>query len=275
MRSPRAGAHAFDLIPLAAVAGAERADVQHGPFGHHLRAAAFGEVQVVLDERVLGAVGAAHHAAPAQLAAGALGALAVEEGVGHGLAGLALLAEVDPDGGLFVGVGDAEVLAELAQQLVGGVVVGVLHDPEHPLRLGVVGRELALPLCHLRPLAVFEELGGGDVEGVGVAKAAAAHAAAGDDGDVAEDRQAEDALHPQVWAPGVAAHVGGVLGELVVGKAPPALQHPDAVALLGEAQRGDAAAEARADHEPVVVVAAPHAPIVLVARPTGHYRYIP
>ncbi len=228
--------------------------------GITLRAAALGEVEVVLDERVLGAVGAADHAAPAQLAAGAVGSLAAEERVGDGLAGPALPAEEDPDGRLFVGVADAELLAELAQELVGGVVVGVLDDAEHPLGLGVVGRERALPVLHLRPLAVLEERLGGHVQRVGVAEAAAADAAAGDDRHVSEDRQPEDALHPQVRVPGVAPQVGGGPRELVVGEAPPALQHADAVALLGQAQRRDAAAEARADHQPVVVEAASHSP---------------
>ena len=63
------------------------------------------------------------------------------------------VAEVDADGGLLVGVADAELLAELAQQLVGGVVVRVLHDAEHPLRLGVVGRERCSPSPPGRPTA--------------------------------------------------------------------------------------------------------------------------
>ena len=43
------------------------------------------------------------------------------------------------------------------------------------------------------------------------------------------------------------------VGELVIGEAPAALEHADAVALLGQAQRRDAAAETRADYQPVVV----------------------
>ncbi len=86
LAQPRARAHAFDLVAVASVGRAERADVDDGAFGHHPRAALLGEVQVVLDERVLGAVRAADHAAPAQLAAGAVGPLAAEERVRHGLA---------------------------------------------------------------------------------------------------------------------------------------------------------------------------------------------
>ena len=59
----------------------------HGALRHHPRAELLGEVQVVLDERVLGAMRAADHAASAQLAAGAIWALAAEVRVGHRLAG--------------------------------------------------------------------------------------------------------------------------------------------------------------------------------------------
>src|SRR6202171_287408 len=95
---------------------------------------------------------AADHAASTQPAAGAVGPLAAEERIGDRLAGLA---EEHADGRLFVGVSDAPLLTELAQQLVGGVVVGILDEAEHLLRLRGVGRERALPVLQLRPLAVL------------------------------------------------------------------------------------------------------------------------
>ncbi len=55
------------------------------------------------------------------------------------------LVEVDPDRRLAVGVADAKLLAELAQQLVGRVVAVVDDDAEHPLRVCVVGGERAPP----------------------------------------------------------------------------------------------------------------------------------
>src|SRR5262249_41032596 len=103
------------------------------------------------------------------------------------------------------------------------------------------------------PLAVGEELLRRDVERAGIAQAAAAHAAARDDRDVLEVRQPEDPLHPQARGPEVALQVRGVLWELVVRRAPPALQDPDRGAPPRQARRRDAAAEARADHEPVEV----------------------
>src|SRR5207247_5852687 len=121
-----------------------------------------------------GVVGAADHAAPAAYAPGALRARAAEEGIGHGLAGLA---QEHADPRLAVGGTDAEVLAELVEQLVGGVVLVVGDDAEHPLGLGVVGAQLAFPVRQAGPLRVGEERHGRHVERVRVAQAAAAHAA--------------------------------------------------------------------------------------------------
>src|SRR5207245_2507570 len=99
---------------------------------------------------------------------------------------------------------DAELLAELAQQLVGWILVRVLDHPEHPLGLCVVRSQLRLPVAHLGPLAVLEERLRGDVERGRVAKAAASHAAAGHDGYVLEGGETEDPLHAQPRAPEVA-----------------------------------------------------------------------
>ena len=211
-----------------------------------------GEVEVVLDERVLGAVGAADHAAPAQQTARAVGPLAAEVGVADSLSGRT---EEDPDGRLFVALADAELLAELTQQPVDVVVVRVLDDAEHALGLGVVRREGGLPVLERGPLRVFVEGLRRGVQGVGVAEAAAADAAPGDDGDVPEGGQPEDALHAELGVPEVAPQVGGGARQLVVGVAPAALEHADRVALLGEPQRAGAAAESRPDHQPVEVEA--------------------
>src|SRR4029077_21238183 len=121
-----------------------------------------------------GPVRAADHAATALPAAGAVWALAAEERVGDGDAGLA---EVHPDGGLFISVADTHLLAQLAQKLVGGIVVRVLHDAEHPLRLGVVRSKRRLPVVHVRPLAVLEDRLRWHVQRVCVSKAAPADAA--------------------------------------------------------------------------------------------------
>ena len=127
----------------------------------------------------------------------------------------------------------------------------MLHLPHE---MQPVRRELVGPVGDARPLGRVEELLGRDVKRAGVAEAAAADAAAGDDRHVLERSQPEDPLQPQLRAPEVALQVAGVLRELVVGEAPAALEHANGIALLREPQRRDAAAEAGADHQPVVVV---------------------
>jgi len=190
---PRAGALRRDLVALGAVGRADRPDVDDLALREHLDAGPLGEPQVVLDQRVLGVERAADHAAPAQHAAGAVGSLTAEVGIGgrH-----ARLAEVDADARLGVGVVGADLAPVLAQQLVGRVVGDHLRDAEHPLGLVVVGRQRRLPIVELRPLAVGVEALGRAVERVRVSEGAAADAGAGDDGDVAERRQAEDPRRP-------------------------------------------------------------------------------
>src|SRR5205085_2174737 len=110
---------------------------------------------------------------------------------------------------LLVARADAERFAELAKKAVDVVVVRVLDDAEHALRLGVVRRERALPVLERGPLRVLVEGPRRRVQRVCVAEAATADAAAGDDGDVPEGGQPEDALHPELEAAEVPAQVGG------------------------------------------------------------------
>jgi hypothetical protein len=230
LAQPRARAHAFDLVALRAVGRAERADIAHGAFWHHMGAELLGEVEVVLDERVLGPVRAAHHAATAQAAAGSVGPRSAEERVRDGLSGLA---EEHADGRLLVAVGHAELLAELAQEQIGGVIVRVLNDAEHPLGLGVVRRERGLPVLEARPLAILEERLRRHVQGVREAEAPAADTAAGHHRDMPERGETEDALHPEHRLPEVALQIGGGARQLIVCEAPPALQHAHRMAFLG------------------------------------------
>src|SRR6478736_838094 len=92
----RSRALGHDEVALRPVVGAQRPDVYDLALGHHVDAAPLGEPEIVLDERVLGPLRAADHAAPTARAAGALRPLAAEEGIGHRLA---RLAEEDADAG--------------------------------------------------------------------------------------------------------------------------------------------------------------------------------
>ena len=141
LAEPRAGVLARDRVAVRAVGRAERADLGDGALGEHLDAVALGEPEVVLDQRVLGVVAAADHAGAAADAARARRPVAAEVGVGDGLA---RLAEEDPDAGGRVGLGDAHLGRELAQQRVGGPFALVGRHAEHALG-GVVVRARARP----------------------------------------------------------------------------------------------------------------------------------
>ena len=154
------------------------------------------------------------------------------------------------------GVADADLAGVLAQQLVGSGHPLVLGHAEHALGGVVVGSKLRLPVGEPLPLRVAEERGPSPVEGVRVAEAATTDPVPGDDEYVLEQRQPEDAPQPQARRPEVAAKVPGRLREVLVAEPPAALDDRHPIPLLGEPQRRDAASEARADHEPVVVVPA-------------------
>ena len=157
---------------------------------------------------------------------------------------------------LAVGVADADVLAELAQQVVGGVVGR--HGRRR--RASARPRRSAAPApasqsSRSRPLRVLEERRARAVERVGVAEAAAADAAAADDRDVLED--ATGGRCPSGRAAAARSSGAGPRSTWGSRRRRSACRTPaaDRVALLGQAQRRDAAAEAGADDDPVEVVA--------------------
>ncbi|GMA22125.1 hypothetical protein GCM10025862_41480 [Arsenicicoccus piscis] len=121
-----------------------------------LDAQPLGEVQVVLDQCVLGAVPAAGHALAALEAASALGPGAPEVGVRAGTTRLLRpVAPVEhPDRREPERGPHAEPLADLADDLVGRGEGGVRDDTEHPPGLVVEGGELGLPVRDGTPLRV-------------------------------------------------------------------------------------------------------------------------
>ena len=190
---------------------------------------------------------------------------AAEERVRHGRAGL--VAEEDADGREPEGVPDAHVVGHLGEDVVERRAVRHLRDAEHAAGLVVERRELALPLGDAGPLRVLEELARRHVERVGVDERAAADARAAQDDGVGQQVDALDAVEAEARGVEELADPPRGRRELVVGEAATGLQDADLVALLGEAQRGDRAAEAGADHEDVVVLAH-RTPAFFIARTT-------
>jgi hypothetical protein len=112
--------------------------------------------------------------------------------------------------------------------------------------------ELALPV-HADPAHVLEGLRRGDQQGVGIDEAAAADTGAVQEERVLHERHLEDAVHAQPGLPEVLGQVPVRLREVLALPPLAHLEHCDAIALLAQPQRRDAAAEARADDHEVVV----------------------
>jgi hypothetical protein len=226
------------------------------------RARLLGQVEVVLVEGVLRAVAAARHALAALRARLARRARPAEVRVGHLLArlgacrtlGVLAVPEEDADRRHVEAVADAHPLGGRLQVDVGGGHRRVEPYAEHALGLVVVRLQLLLPVGDATPLGVVEEGLRRYVEGVGVVEGAAADACAREDHDVAQQVDALDAVHAELGGPEVVLQVPGVLGEALAGPAAAGFQYAYAVPLLGQAERGDGAAEPRSDHDDVVVV---------------------
>ena len=139
---------------------------------------------------------------PARDAAPCARAGAAEERVRDGLA---RRAEVHADARLGVGPVGADLAAELAQQLVGGVVGVDGDDAEHPLRRLVVRRERARQSSSPAHCGIGVEALGRAVERVRVAERAAADAAPDTTRRRLKIGQPEDAAQPSRGARSSAA----------------------------------------------------------------------
>ena len=218
----------------------------------HLRAGLLGQVEVVLQEGVLRSVAAAGHALAALDAPAAVGARSAEERVGHPLAGA--VAEEHAHRCRAERVAHAHLLGHGPHDLVGGSDGRVRDHAEHALRLVVERGQLVAPVGDAGPLRVGVERRQRLVERVGVVERAAADSGAGQHHHVLDERDPLDAVAPELRRPeeGAEAPGGGRERRLVEPLA--RLEHRDPVALLGEPQRGGAAAEPAADDHHVDVV---------------------
>ena len=224
--------------------------------GLDARALLLGEPEVVLVERVLRVVAAADHAAAAGRAARARGPLAAEVRVRHGHAGLP---EVHGHVRGLPLVDEPEIASHGAQDLVRRGRERHPRRPEHPLRRGVVRRQLGLPVREGRPARRREEGIPRHRQRVRVDEGAAADADARECRDVLQERHLEEAAESHSRQPQPLREVPVRLREVLRGEARALLEHDDALALLGEAQGRHAPSEAGADDREVRVEFARHA----------------
>ena len=241
---PRAGAFGRDLV----TAVRPRADRRHRGEGEDPRAAPLRQVQVVLQECVLGSVAAAGHAFAALGAAGALRADPAEVRIGGRDP---RLAEVDADGSRDECLTDAHLVRDGPHHLVGRGRRRVTDDAEHASGLVVVGRQLGAPVGDATPLGVVVEGRQRFVQRVGVDERPAPDAGAGEDHRVFQERDPLDAEQPELGCPEEGAQPPGGLRQRRFVEAPPRLEDDDPIALLGETQRRGAAAKAAPDDDDV------------------------
>ena len=196
------------------------------------------EVEVVLVERVLRVVVASDHAGADQRAAGATGTRAAEVGVVHLDT---RLTEVHRHGGWAERVLDVEALGYGPHHVVRGCVRRRLNDAEHALREGVERGKFPLPVGDGAPLRVCVEGVMRFVVGVRVDERTTSDPRSGEHQHVAEEIEPLDTVEAEAGPPEEALEIPVGLGELPGSVAATRFQHTDAVALLGQSQRRDAA----------------------------------
>ena len=211
----------------------------------------FGQVQVVLDQRVLRVVPAAHHAAAAVDTAAPRRTFPAEVRVGHLLALAIGRAEEGPDRRQLPGVRGAELAGDVAQQDIGRPGARIGRDAEHPAGGVVVGTEQGLPVGQVAPGRCGEHLVPRRHQHVGIAQAAAADARAVQHEDVAEGADLQNPEAAERGGPERLPDVPVGAGKVLVAEALAPLEHMHPVALFGEPKRRDAAAEPGADDDEI------------------------
>ncbi len=228
-----------------------------GDGGHrmYLRSNRFRETKVILHQGVLSAVAAAGHTGSTFQTAGPGRSRATEVRVGNRLAWC--FAAVGPkehaDRCRHERVAHAHVVGDFLDDAVGVGKGRVRDHTKHPLRLLVVRSQLGAPVGDVRPLPVVEERIRWHIKRVGVVQRATADAGTRQNHAVLQQVDALDAVAAQVGRPQELAQIPGGLGEILVGEAAAGLEHPDAVTLLGQPERGDTPPETRTDNQDVVI----------------------
>jgi hypothetical protein len=155
----------FHVVTIAAIGGAARQNRTRFRRGPDLRASPLGQVQVVLDQRILGVVAAAHHASATKTAAATVRSRSAEVRIGRGHL---RLPEVDADLGGRELIEPAEFFGQLAEREVAGFHARCGNRAEQAACGGIVRGKLGLPIGEMRPARRGEKARTGHSERVGV-----------------------------------------------------------------------------------------------------------
>ena len=241
---PRGGLYRGNFISVAAVASVAWPDVHHSGLGENFGAALLRQVKIVLVQRVFGAVAATHHAAATGGAGGALRAFAAEIGIRKSLsARLAFGRLKDGHVGPVIGFADARRVSNLLQQAVGRPEDLVLGNAQHARGLSVVLRHLRFPPGQVLPRSVVPNFIRRPQQSAGVSYGSAAYGTAMQNGDMAKKAHVEEAAQRQIGPPEPAMKRPVGMRQVLRGPAAAHLHDRDAVSLLDQPVRGDAASE--------------------------------
>jgi hypothetical protein len=161
-------------------------NVPHLALGPDLRAPFLGKIQVVLHQRVLGIIAAAHHAPAAVVAGPARRTFPIEIGIGVFLSLFTRLAKERPDGGWAEGQIGFQLGGNFLQHLIGRPFAGVGGYTEHAAGGVVVRQQDILPVGQVFPGGVIEQLIRGLHQDIGIPQASATHAGAVQNKDILE-----------------------------------------------------------------------------------------
>ena len=211
-----------------------------------MSAGPFGQVQVVVVERVLRA-GAATEGAASALRTGHRRPVVAEEGVGDSTGGS--VAEVDAHPGGVHGSGYSERVGRPAQDVIACCRPRNRSRAQHPFSQRIVREEFRLPVESRVPTRGPEHRCVGPVVHPCVDERPAAHPDAQQRDQSAAHPQPCDAPAPEPGRPQQAMDLPGRCGEVLRPPAPPGLENCDAVTLLRQTQRRHATAEPGADDD--------------------------
>ncbi len=227
-------------------------DRSHASVRLHPHPQFFGQVKVIVRQRVLGPMPTPNHAGPTADAARSRGSFATKIGIRHSHT---RLPEPNAHPGGMMLISQPQVRCHRRQSLVRRSRKGNLSGTQHPQGGLIVWGQLTLPVRQPAPGGRFKEGVRGSGQGIGVDQRSTANPDPGQDGHVPKKSQAQDATTTEPGKPKPTAQIPVAAGEVLITKAAALLQHQHRVTLLRQTQGRDRPTKTRTHDDPVVVLA--------------------